>query len=564
VLGAAAIYYASHRRPPARSSAWEQLTFFTDAAVYPALSPDGRMLAFIRGGDPFLTKGELYVKLLPSGDAVQLTHDGMTKLGPVFSPDGARIVYGTNNPFDTWEVPVLGGQPVLRWKNASSLSWINSGNRLLFSEIRDGFHMVLVTANAARGETRDVYVPPGDRTMVHHSYLSPDGRFVSMVVMNQQGDLGPCELVPFEGGGPSRTVGPPHGTCVSAAWSQDGKWIYVSSNQGGAFHIWRQRFPEGPLEQVTSGATEEAGLAMSGDGASVLTSVGVRDATIWLHAAGGDQQLSSEGRAFKTRLSSDGTKLYYLQSTGSESSLWVRNLAAGTSELVASASAIQPGSEISRYSISRDGATAALAIADAAAGSRIWLVPLDRRSSPRRIESAINEDSPVFLADGDLMVRRTEDGRNYAYRISIAGGGPHRKLIEDAIIDGFDASPDGRWVAVGRQNKATDDPGGPMLYPMDGGPAVRLCQILCIPTWDTSGKFLYMAVPPISTTFALPVNAERGIPDLPPGGYTRETLLADKRATRLGVLVESASGADIHSYTKETTRRNIYRIPLPE
>src|SRR5260370_21496143 len=26
---------------------WEQLTFFTDSAVYPALSPDGRMLAFI-------------------------------------------------------------------------------------------------------------------------------------------------------------------------------------------------------------------------------------------------------------------------------------------------------------------------------------------------------------------------------------------------------------------------------------------------------------------------------------------------------------------------------------
>ena len=31
------------------SSKWEQLTFFTDAAVYPELSPDGRLLTFIRG-----------------------------------------------------------------------------------------------------------------------------------------------------------------------------------------------------------------------------------------------------------------------------------------------------------------------------------------------------------------------------------------------------------------------------------------------------------------------------------------------------------------------------------
>ena len=35
---------------------WEQLTFFTDSAVYPALSPDGRMLAFIRGDNSFFNR----------------------------------------------------------------------------------------------------------------------------------------------------------------------------------------------------------------------------------------------------------------------------------------------------------------------------------------------------------------------------------------------------------------------------------------------------------------------------------------------------------------------------
>src|SRR6202030_3204049 len=93
--------YLGHSTPAGPTN-WEQMTFFTDSAVYPALSPDGRMLAFIRGGSSFFGRGDLYVRLLPSGDAVQLTHDSVAKLGPVFSPDGSRIAYGTVTPWDTW------------------------------------------------------------------------------------------------------------------------------------------------------------------------------------------------------------------------------------------------------------------------------------------------------------------------------------------------------------------------------------------------------------------------------------------------------------------------------
>ena len=42
------------RRAPAVSTNWEQLTFLTDSAVYPTLSPDGHMLAFIRGSGTFI------------------------------------------------------------------------------------------------------------------------------------------------------------------------------------------------------------------------------------------------------------------------------------------------------------------------------------------------------------------------------------------------------------------------------------------------------------------------------------------------------------------------------
>lgn len=63
---------------PARSE-WVQITNLPDSAVQPALSPDGRMLTFIRGPSSFTTTGQVYVKMLPAGEPVQLTHDALPK-----------------------------------------------------------------------------------------------------------------------------------------------------------------------------------------------------------------------------------------------------------------------------------------------------------------------------------------------------------------------------------------------------------------------------------------------------------------------------------------------------
>src|SRR5208282_5409812 len=281
---------------PPVSTNWEKITFFTDYAVYPALSPDGHMLAFIRGSGTFFGPGQVYVKLLPDGEPVELTHDSLAKLGPIFSPDGSRIAYGTAPAWDTWEVPVLGGEPHLILPNSSSLSWIEGGKRLLFSERKEGMHMRVVTSDQGRGEERDVYDPPGDRGMAHHSYLSPDGQWVLIVEMNSQGHFVACRVVPFSGGGDVRAVGPPNSMCTSGAWSPDGKWVYLSAMKGDdKFHIWRQRFPAGQPEQVTSNnTTEEEGIAMAPDGKSFITSVGTHDSMVWIHDQRGEQSISSE------------------------------------------------------------------------------------------------------------------------------------------------------------------------------------------------------------------------------------------------------------------------------
>lgn len=71
------------------------------------------MIAFIRGPDTFITPGQIYIKILPDGEPVQLTHDDSPKMAPAFSPDGSRIAYSvvTSVGWDTWVVRVLGGEP---------------------------------------------------------------------------------------------------------------------------------------------------------------------------------------------------------------------------------------------------------------------------------------------------------------------------------------------------------------------------------------------------------------------------------------------------------------------
>jgi len=544
---------------PPPSKDWQQLTFFTDSAVYPALSPDGRMLAFIRGDNSFFGAGEIYVKILPDGQPVELTHDSALKMSPAFSPDGSLIVYSTVDPWDTWEVPVLGGAPRILLPNASSLTWIEGGKRFLFSEIKEGLHMGIVTTDESRGNSRDVYLPQGQRSMAHHSYLSPDGKSVLVVEMNSRGDLGPCKVAPFADGGDARVVGPPNATCNSGAWTLDGKWIYLTARTD-KFHIWRQRFPDGEPEQVTFGPTSQEGIAMAPDGHSLITSVGSEDSTVWFHDKDGDHQISSEGSATAPSFSSDGKSLYFLMASGQTQSneLWVDDLATGKMDR------LLPGYSMKSYSVSRDGKKVAFAVSDQNGRSSLWVAPTNRASSPVRVTSAAVEDSPYFLPDGDLVFRATEGASNFLYRMKADGSG-RRKITTAPVLDIVAVSPDGRWVAAGSLDSDQENSVGAKAFAVDGSRVVPFCAGYCLPSWDTTGKFVYIYSPHLfAGSYAIPVQHDSGLPKLPPDGIAS---IADLTKATAGVkiprVVSSGLSASVYAYTHLNVRRNLYRIPLP-
>lgn len=215
-ITAAALYSLRHIRH--RGIQYTQLTDFADSASAPALSPDGRLLAFFRGSEEFLTSDQLYVKMLPNGEAKRLTNDPRWKYGPAFSPDRSQIAYTVVNEkqFETWTVPVLGGEPHLLLKNAAGLSWLGP-DEILFSRVSNGvLHMGIVRGTLASGSFRQVYLPAHTRAMAHYSYASPDRKMALIVEMDSRGWWTQCRLISLDNRFSPKRVGP-SGFCTAAA-----------------------------------------------------------------------------------------------------------------------------------------------------------------------------------------------------------------------------------------------------------------------------------------------------------------------------------------------------------
>jgi Tol biopolymer transport system component len=541
---------------------YTQITDFVDSVTAPSFSPDGRMLAFIRGGAYFPREatGQVYVKLLPNGDAVPLTDDSKPKYAPIFTPDGSRVAYSVidGESFDTWTVPVLGGQPARMLPNASGLTWMPDG-RLLFSEKKTGLHMGIVSATEARADSREIYFPEHLRGMAHYSYASPDRKWVLIVEMGPGGAFRqPCRLVPFDGRSRGETVGPP-GDCQSAAWSPDGRWMYFGAVVDGRSHLWRQAFPNGATEQLTFEPTEEEGIAIAPDGKSLVTSVGEERSTIWIREEAGERQLTFEGSARLPYLSSDGRRVFYQQGT----ELLQVDLASGKS------SNVLPGLSVTGfgYEVSSDETEVAFVRGRGGAEQGIWLAALDRRSPPRLVSTG--GESVSFGPNGTLIFRKKDENANYLYRINKDGSGRER-LSSTPILNKSAVSPDREWVLVNRTTVSEDAAGGPVgvetvAIPVRGGAPRRLCAFNCLPNtrWSPDGRWLSLGLER-GRTLVLPIAPGQVLPNLPASGISSpaEGLIVPGGrvvgpAPFLGLINESS-----YVFLKTELRRNLFRIQL--
>jgi eukaryotic-like serine/threonine-protein kinase len=560
-------FNAAHSQPPIPNPAtYTQLTSFTDSATHPVLSPDGRMLAFYRSSDPFGTTADIWLKLLPNGAPVQITHDPHLKYDIAFSPDGARIAYtvfpNVSRLFQTYTVSSLGGDSEPFLPNSAGLRWLDDGH-LLFSQIKSGIHMGIVTSKPDRSDLREIYFPAHERGMAHFSYLSPDKKWVLLAEMVDV--FRPCRVVPFSGGSPGRQVGP-DGACTSAAWSPDGKWMYMTVLVAGRNHLWRQHFPDGQPEQITFGSTEEGAIAMAPDGRSLITSIFTRQNAVWIHDSHGDRALSTEGYAEGTLpvFSRDGEHLYYLlrrDSLESPAELWRADLAAGKSEIVL------PGVSIGDYDISNDEKEVVFSTQPPGQASQTWIAALDRSAPPRRIGSN-GESLPHFGPHNEIVFRLTDGQENYVG--AMAGDGTaRRKALPGPILNFVNISPDRRFVAVAAEVPNVTPP--PMLIvPLDGGPAIEICSGLCSPTWSPDGRYLYLEIPDKpgqnsnARTVAIPIPPGEMLPRLPPEAVQDPTEWVKVPGVKIieHTNIAPSPNPSVYAYIKPSVHANLFRVPL--
>jgi DNA-binding winged helix-turn-helix (wHTH) protein/Tol biopolymer transport system component len=563
LLGAS--LYRFRHRPPEVS--FTQLTDFTDSAVQPAISPDGRMVAFIRGANTFITPDQIYVQMLPSGEARRVTDDDRPKYGLAFSPDGSEIAYTVlEGPvFSTYRVSILGGEPRLLQKNAAGLVWLDP-QKLLFSEAPSGIHLSVVITSLTHTDIKEVYSPAHERGMAHYSFPSPDRRWALIAEMNGNGEWAPCRLVALEGQSSSRTVGPA-GACTSAGWSSDGRWMYFTAYEQGRSHVWRQRYPDGGPEQITFGPTEENGIAVDPNGGSLITSSGIHESAIWIHDPKGERSLSSEGEVLSWPFpvfSPDGDVIYYLlrrwNSSGAE--LWQTDVGSGKSEPVF------PGIAMGSFDISPDGKQVLYATSAANGESELWIAPLDRDSPAMKI-AIPGAQSPRFGTHGTILFQRTEGAANYLEKAN--GDGTHiSKVIPYPITDFQGVSPGRRWATVGVTKTAEGNSAAVLIVPIDGGAALHPCVSYCTPKWSTDGDFLFIPVEDPSRTspgrsVAIPAGSGESLPNLPAQGIATGTELGTIKGVRSVDRAGIVPGKDPEHYVwvNTTVHRNLYRVSLP-
>jgi Tol biopolymer transport system component len=410
--------------------------------------------------------------------------------------------------------------------------------------------------------------------MAHRSYPSPDRKWIVVVEMDDFNWLR-CRLLPADGNSQGTAVGP-EGGCTSAAWSPDGKWIYLTSDAGGSsFHIWRMHFPDGPAQRLTSGPTEEDGIALAPDGKSFITSVGTAQGTVWFHDAKGDRQISSEGYAYFPYLNRDATRFTYLEhdrekrpgsaqaSVRPETKLVSVDMRSGASDVILA------GPDVGDYCIPPDGEELLYTAKSSDKRSQIWRVPIDHALPPKRITPVESNDRNIWCLDnGDVVFSRLENSLELIYRMKPDGSGVE-KLFPYPVLRMMAISPDGSWLAIyeGDTPRVT-------IHNLRDGSAKAICEA-CYPLWSADGKRLYLSFAIIAKeeskthgqTYVLPWKPGTSLEALFPGDPRTEADIAKlAKALPFARQVEQfASGPspDVYAYSRRTIQRNLYRVPLP-
>ncbi len=243
------------------------VTNFAGVQAQPALSPDGRSVAFVSNRDG---NYNIYVTLIHGGNLVEVTHDANMKSRPMWSPDGATLAYARLNHSglpDIWEVPALGGTPRRLILNAADPAWSPDGHSIAYENLADNS----IWVSGASGENARL-VASSVKTQWRYTEpsFSPDGREIAFIERTN-GPYGELEVADLASGKVQQLTND-GALALSPAWSPDSRFIYFASSRGGTMNIWKIAAGGGEPQQITSGQGDDAELDLSSDGKKIIFS----------------------------------------------------------------------------------------------------------------------------------------------------------------------------------------------------------------------------------------------------------------------------------------------------
>lgn len=327
-------------------------------AEFPAVSPDGRWLAFGRADASGLSR--IHVAPLDGGgDARRLTGDAGppgSHTNPCWSPDGKRICFATGH--DLWVAPAGGGKPRRLTRGGiddADPVWSADGRHVYFSSARDNTRS-LWRVGARGGWPRRI--TPGSGPESHPS-LDAAGRRLAYTTSTDETDEDVVLLDRFAGRAAARAAagGPGSGgdsgggggeawTSLEAGRHDDfqptiapdgGAVAFVSGRRAGRNEVWLQRLrdgrPDGEAVQLTDQPGNACHPAFSPDGRWIAYYRYVGEQRdIWIvPAAGGLPRRFTDhaGEDVHPAWSPDGRRLAFASDRAGVRAIWVAPVADG-------------------------------------------------------------------------------------------------------------------------------------------------------------------------------------------------------------------------------------------
>lgn len=261
----------------------------------PGLSPDGREIAFMSGGD-------IWTVPATGGEARLLVSNPATDRRPMYSPDGSKLAF-TSLRTGNGDIYVLD----LKSGNLERITFDDGGD-LLDGWSRDGKYLYFSSTSHDIAGMNDVYrvsvsggtpmIVAGDRySNEYWSSASPDGRSIAITARgrafadwwrNGSSHIDESEIWLVSDVAPGSSSAPRYSPVTTGGaksewpmFSTDASTLYFVSNRGGIENLWSRAVSGGEPRQLTKFTSGRVlWPSMSNDGRSIAFE---RDFEIWTY-----------------------------------------------------------------------------------------------------------------------------------------------------------------------------------------------------------------------------------------------------------------------------------------